>query len=389
MRAVEAEARSRDMPVTAVILVPLLVCALFAAAVHEQWRRMGRPDHAGTWLAAFVVAGAGWAATGLEALLTTRFVFPGSALVLCWFAAVLLGAHGLRQRAKRTDRGPVLLSIWVGTAVGVSLLQDLAIEDLGVRVAMALVLIAGGAMLASVAVGPRRRPARASAWLGAAINAALAVLCMMLAVVALNVPSLAMLEFAALMLVPLLVCCGVTITACLNEDRAHGLERLARTDALTGVWNRRGFEEGARYVLDRLKARGGSAAAVAIADIDGFKGINDAHGHGVGDATLVRFADTLRSVTERGDMLARLGGEEFAILAIGVDGSSLRQRMERVRSLLSVPSIDPNGPPSITASFGVATLAGGQASLREALELADRALYRAKSEGRNRVALAD
>ncbi|PZU09187.1 diguanylate cyclase [Sphingomonas sp.] len=376
------------MPASAVILVPLLVCALFTAALYEQWRRMGRADHASSWLWAFLVTGGGWLVTGLESALAARFVFPGSALLLCWFAASLLGARGLRQRAQKPDRAIVLFAIWVGTTIGVSVLQDLAIEDPVLRSAMAMVVIASGAMIAGIAIGPRSRRASASAWLGALINVAFAALCLMLAFAVLRLPMTAMMEITSLTLVPLIVLCGVTIMACLNEDRAQGLERLARTDALTGVWNRRGFEEGARHLLQRFHATGGRAAAVAIADIDGFKGINDNHGHAMGDATLARFAETLRGVVGPGDMLARLGGEEFAILAIGIDGPALRQRMERVRSLLNVPSIDPNGPPTITASFGVTTLAT-DGSLREALERADRALYRAKSDGRNRVLLAE
>jgi diguanylate cyclase (GGDEF)-like protein len=377
------------MPVAAVIFVPLLVCALFAGAVHEQWRRMGRAAHAGSWLCAFVVAGAGWLVTAIESGLATRLVFPGTALVLCWFAAALLGARGLRQRAQRTDRGPVLLAIWVGTTIGVSVLQDLGIDDPVARSAMGLVIVACGAALAAIAIGPRHRRASMSAWLGATINILFAGMCLLFAFLTMRVSPPVIIDSISLMLVPLLVLCGLTILACLNEDRAQALERLARTDALTGVWNRRGFEEGARHLLDRLHAMGGGHAAVAIADIDGFKGINDGYGHAMGDATLARFAETLRSATEPGDMLARLGGEEFAILAIGVDGPSLRQRMERVRSLLAVPSIDPQGPPAITASFGVASLDSDHRSLRDALERADRALYRAKGEGRNRVNLAE
>lgn len=377
------------MPVTAVILVPLFVCALFAAATYEQWRRMARADHAASWVGAFVVSGLGWLATAVQSLLASEFVFPGSAIALCWFAAALLGARGVRQRAGRPDRGVVLLAIWLGTTIGVSLLNDLSVPDPVERSAMAMVVVAGGAMLAAFAIGPRNRRSAQSLWLGAAANMSFALLCLMLAFVALRFPIVAMAEFTIIVFVPLIVLCGVTMMSCLHEDRAHVLERLARTDALTGVWNRRGFEEGARHLLSRFKRGGGKVAAVAIADIDGFKAINDAHGHGVGDATLARFADVLRGAIDPGDLLARLGGEEFAILTVGTDGPALRQRMDRVRSLLSVPSIDPHGPPAITASFGVATMDSDHQSLRDGLERADRALYRAKNDGRNRVTLAE
>lgn len=377
------------MPLAAVTFVPLIVCALFAAATYEQWRRMGRADHAASWLWAFVVAGAGWLAMVLEQLLQRTAIVPGAALSLCWFAATLLAVRGLRQRGRRADRGPVLLSIWVGTSIGVNMLQDLAIPDRPARAAATLVVVAGGALLAAIATGPRHRRAAFGVWLSAGLNGIFAALCLAVALFAMSEPTLDTAEMISVLLVPLLVLCGVTSMVCLNEDRAQGLERLARTDALTGVWNRRGFEEGAHHLLDRARAHDGAIAAVAIADIDAFKGINDRHGHAVGDATLVRFAETLRGVTEPGDMLARLGGEEFAILAIGVDGLALHQRMELVRTLLTLPTIDRNVGPPITASFGVATLDPHHFTLREALERADKALYRAKGDGRNRVLLAE
>ena len=174
----------------------------------------------------------------------------------------------------------------------------------------------------------------------------------------------------------------------LNEDLRVSLDRVARTDPLTRVWNRRGFEEGAAELLARLRGTPGRLAAVAIADIDSFKAINDQHGHGAGDAALVRFARQLGTAVQKGDLLARLGGEEFALLAIGVDGPALVERVERARALIAVPGQDNEGPVRLTASFGVAQFSSRSLSLRDALERADRALYRAKVEGKNRTVLA-
>ena len=378
------------MPAALLILVPLFVCALFAAGVHVLWRRNGGSAHAVSWAWAFWLGVLGWAASGIEAALAVHFVFPGGATMLCWFAAVLLAVRGVRQRGRLADRGIELLAIWVATAVSVTMLLDLAIGDSVLVSPMALVLVAGGAMVTAVAVGPRARQAGAAVWIGSAIAVAFALGCLALSIALLVLQGSAMaLAATTLVAVPLSVAAGLAAILALNDDRAYALERLARTDALTGVWNRRGFDEAARHLIARARQSGAACAAVAIADIDGFKGINDSHGHAVGDATLVRFAQVLRNAAEPGDLLARLGGEEFAILAIGVDGAALHQRVERVRSLLSVPSIDPKGPPVITASFGVATVDLDHHSLRDALERADRALYRAKSDGRNRVTLAE
>lgn len=378
------------MPVALLILVPLFVCALFAAGVHVLWQRNGGSAHAVSWAWAFWLAVLGWAAAGIESALAVHFVFPGGATMLCWFAAVLLAVRGVRQRGRTSDRGIELLAIWVATAVSVTMLLDIAIGEPVLVVPMALVLVAGGAMIAAVAVGPRARQAGVAVWVAMLIAIAFAIGCVALALGLLAFPGSGMaLAVTTFVTVPLSVAAGLAAILALNDDRAYALERLARTDALTGVWNRRGFDEAARHLLARARHSGATSAAVAIADIDGFKGINDGHGHAVGDATLVRFAEILRNAVEPGDLLARLGGEEFAILAVGVDGAGLHQRVERVRSLLSVPSIDPKGPPTITASFGVATVDLDHHSLRDSLERADRALYRAKNDGRNRVTLAE
>jgi diguanylate cyclase (GGDEF)-like protein len=154
---------------------------------------------------------------------------------------------------------------------------------------------------------------------------------------------------------------------------------------LTGVWNRRGFDEAAPHMLAKLRAEGRDRAAVAIADIDSFKAINDCYGHTTGDQVLIQFAKLLGTAVRPGDLLARLGGEEFVLLAVGVDALELYQRVEHVRGLVALPSEDGVALPSITASFGVAQLSPDTLALRDAMERADHSLYKAKREGRNRT----
>ena len=182
---------------------------------------------------------------------------------------------------------------------------------------------------------------------------------------------------------------GLAALLILNGDLCVALERLARTDPLTMIWNRRGFDEAAQHMLAGRTDAFGPIGAVAIADIDAFKSINDRFGHAAGDAVLARFAEVLKRAVRPGDLLARLGGEEFALLAMDIDGDALLARIERIRAAMASLGPDHGAPLPITASFGVAEVAGGPGALRDALERADKALYRAKGEGRNRAILAE
>ena len=306
-------------------------------------------------------------------------------------SAALMFVHGLRQRAGRVNRGAVLAAIWTAVAFGTSLLLDLAALHRVTVAATVPVLAAIGLLLAAVAVGPR-----GTRWMkldGAAMGllAALAVGNLGFALILLELPGVigAFSVQVPLWGVPVYVALGLAAMLLLNDDLSAALHRLARTDPLTGVWNRRGFEEAASFLIERLRNSTGRTASVAIADIDSFKAINDLHGHTAGDAALIRFAQLVGTAAHKGDLFARLGGEEFALLAIGVDGPALVERVERARALVGLPSEEPGGPAVITASFGVAQLSPRTLSLRDALERADAALYRAKSEGKNRTVLAD
>jgi diguanylate cyclase (GGDEF)-like protein len=162
------------------------------------------------------------------------------------------------------------------------------------------------------------------------------------------------------------------------------MERLALTDALTGVLNRGAImarleDEIARSVRERLPL------SVGILDIDHFKLVNDAHGHLAGDAVLrdlvVRVGDVLRQY----DILGRYGGEEFLIVAPHADLVQAAQVFERVRGAVAgQPFAVGDGPLWATVSIGVTTVVGNE-PVDQLVARADEALYRAKREGRNRV----
>lgn len=160
---------------------------------------------------------------------------------------------------------------------------------------------------------------------------------------------------------------------------------LATRDALTGVPNRRRFEEVGRVEIARA-VRTESPLAAAMIDVDHFKQVNDAHGHAVGDRLLSLIASESRAELRVADVLARVGGEEFAVLFPDTDLESARVVAERLRQRVAGLSVDADGATvSATISVGIAELARGE-ELEQLLARADAALYRAKEAGRNRVA---
>lgn len=169
------------------------------------------------------------------------------------------------------------------------------------------------------------------------------------------------------------------------------LEQLAITDQLTGLANRRHFDENARRALE-VARRNERPLSVVLADADSFKTINDRHGHAVGDAVLQCIARVMADNARKADLVARVGGEEFAVLMPEAGVGLARQGAERMREALErtvhlqVPQL---GDSAMTASFGVAAYERADDRLEDLLSAADTALYRSKTAGRNRVTIVE
>jgi diguanylate cyclase (GGDEF)-like protein len=159
------------------------------------------------------------------------------------------------------------------------------------------------------------------------------------------------------------------------------LEELSRTDALTGLRNRRSFDEELAMRFE-YALRYGRPLTLVMIDIDHFKEVNDAFGHPVGDAVLQKVAEVLKRTTRRSDVVARFGGEEFAVLLPETPMREALQFAEKIRAAVAAEDLGPGMPPRITISAGVAAISQSPEDLVAA---ADAALYRAKRSGRNRV----
>jgi len=164
------------------------------------------------------------------------------------------------------------------------------------------------------------------------------------------------------------------------------LERLAITDPLTELANRRRFAEALAAEIERSR-RYGNPLALVLADLDHFKRVNDRHGHAAGDEVLRECARALRQSVRAPDLVARYGGEEFAVLMPQTGLEQAIESAERARAALAALRVPPVDWP-LSASFGVAALLPGEGAAA-LLARADAALYEAKHAGRNRVVQAD
>jgi diguanylate cyclase (GGDEF)-like protein/PAS domain S-box-containing protein len=189
---------------------------------------------------------------------------------------------------------------------------------------------------------------------------------------------------------PMLVCLLHDISA---HKRSHDeLQRIASTDQLTGMANRRHFDTVLRREWQRAE-RGGGTVSLAMFDVDYFKGYNDSLGHHAGDHCLQQVAAAIAAIAHRPtDLAARYGGEEFVLVLVDTDAQGaekLANDARRAVAALALPHPASPAGPYVTVSGGVATVAPAHGRMEDLVQLADAALYRAKSLGRNRIVQAE
>jgi cyclic di-GMP phosphodiesterase Gmr len=173
-------------------------------------------------------------------------------------------------------------------------------------------------------------------------------------------------------------CVAIDVTD--QRRREEQLSERARTDRLTGIPNRGTFFE---ELTRHLGPDGAVACGVLFCDLDGFKVVNDVHGHAVGDAVLVEVAARLRSLAGPGDVVARFGGDEFVVLCPGCDDEAVGRLADRVEQRAAVPVATVAGPLVVGLSVGTAVGRPGEPP-DAVIARADRAMYGAKTRQRRR-----
>ena len=386
------------MQVAAVISASMLVISLILGlAMAIAWASFGRPRHALSWAIAYLLYGAEIIFVGVGTAMPSLYRLLEPFAFACVLGPAILVAIGARQRAG--------LPSWAGPLAAAAIAVFVVAEAFRQLHPIPWLSAADGlftsAMLAIaiVAIRPRDRQPEPAEWV---TIAALGVFILFeLLLVAADMNSIAHPNdaqrhelFTNLYLsglTPVFVANGVAAILLVASDLAARLRTLAANDPLTGVLNRRGFHEAALRAIANGRRHRHAITVVAV-DIDHFKSINDRFGHTAGDRTLLFIAGRLSEGLRKGDLVGRIGGEEFALLLVNSNADQACDAMDRMRAEIAAGFRDNGAPVPVTASFGIATVALDVAPpehlLAEALDEADRALYRSKIEGRNRTTLA-
>jgi diguanylate cyclase (GGDEF)-like protein len=376
------------------IIALTCIAAMLAAVMLIAWRSFGRPQPALVWAIAFAVGTLEWAVN-----LVIRLYGSGDGL----FHAVVAGlsclssaliAIGFVQRS-RAQASMVPLLLAAASAALLIALVTFVIPHRGLR--DAIWLFFGGLMLVISAANVARSSGSATL-----PERATVLMLVLFAAVDFGTAAMALGQGASghgegfrlfrtvlVLLYPIaFIGVGLFSVFLVAADLAENLRRLATSDELTGINNRRGFEEAAEREI-RNAQRQRRPLAVVVADIDNFKAINDRHGHTAGDRALRHFAGRLERLLRRGDLIGRIGGEEFAMLLVNTRAEDAVEVIERIRRDISAMPVEGPGRIEMTASFGVTGLRPGDISLAALLSRADRALYRSKVDGRDRVTSTD
>lgn len=376
------------------IIALIFIAAMLAAVMLIAWHSFGRPRHALLWAVAYAVGAGGWVGNLLLRLYPSDspMIYAGISGLICLFYGLL--AMGFIQRRQARARIMPLLIGAIGAALVIALVV-FVLPHRGARAAIWLVY-GGGMMLVSAA--SVARPLRRST----IPERAVALMLIMFAIIDFGIAALALAQNMAaqgeglnllrivLMLLqpPAFIGVGLFSVFLVAADLAENMRMLATSDELTGIYNRRGFEDAAERAI-RNAQRQRQPLAVVIADIDNFKAINDRHGHSAGDRALRHFASRLDRLVRRGDLIGRIGGEEFALLLVNTRAEDALDVVERIRRDIAAMPVEGASKVAMTASFGVTCLKPGDIALAALLSRADRALYRSKLEGRDRVTSAE
>ncbi|MEW4449524.1 GGDEF domain-containing protein [Qipengyuania sp. JC766] len=319
-------------------------------------------------------------------------VFAVVGIYLTYLMALSCGLVGLAQHYRRPVPKRALAIVWIASLAAIPVLLNLTYGSSARLLLYQLPYAALHLLMAHVVLSSGRRMALDR--LLACVSVLVALACLSKPIIAWAVGSasspqsyIASNYAAASQTIGSIALIALALGLLLVIMRDVMLEMVARsdTDPLSGALNRRGFEKHGVRAVERARRHGSPLAFVTL-DLDRFKAVNDGFGHAAGDRIIRELADLLRKRTGRYDVVARMGGEEFAVLLPGRDTQEAYDFAEDIRAIvardLRVRAADGM---TVTASFGVAELQSDD-QLSDLGRRSDLALYRAKAAGRNRVA---
>jgi diguanylate cyclase (GGDEF)-like protein len=379
----------------AIIFIALIVIsATVALVLAVAWHEFGRPPHAFTWSAAFALSAIMWTIDLIARIERPIGGGVGGPMLAIAGIATMLNTLGFRQRAGMDVRLGRLVAAALVNGVLVTLLAAVGASAVARATPFGLLNAVMFWLAARALTGRRRKGERVAARVAQAglillsgVN--LAFLAGMIgSLIGVPLFDLNILGTAMILLMPgIITGIGLFTVILLAADLADQARRLAATDMLTGLLNRRGFDEAGRALIESARRRSRSMAVVMI-DVDRFKDVNDRFGHPAGDRVLCQICSAIAAGIDRRDLFARIGGEEFALVLADADLAAAECAAEVLRGAVAELKADLAEPHRVTASFGVAELREGDRDLTDVCKRADEALYRAKETGRDRVVVA-
>ncbi|MGI9201130.1 MAG: GGDEF domain-containing protein [Woeseiaceae bacterium] len=369
-----------------------LVSLMIAIVFYMAWKTLGEKPWALRWSMAFTSLAIYWMAH-LNAERFPSFETYWLTANAFGFATLTLALRGHCERTNcqylPNNLWPVSILLFTGV-----MWTTLVSQNIGLSAAIFPVVGAVSLILASIMIIRHREKTRAAEW-ASAISMILFGISQIPYAVSIykQGPEIEavmeqMFVHPSVLLRPAgLVGMGMFVIFMLASDLYEDMKEIAVRDQLTKLFNRRGFGEQSAVAYSNAR-RTESTVSVIVADIDHFKSVNDEFGHGIGDEALQHFANLLSENRRAADIVARIGGEEFALV---LPGTSIREATkiadELCIKMASSPMVSAGRQIVMTASFGVATISDQDASLTDVVVKADRALYRSKRAGRNRVDL--
>jgi diguanylate cyclase (GGDEF)-like protein len=375
------------------ILVALtLASAMISVTFFIAWKTLGYKAFALSWALASVAATFRW---GLNLAIPW---FPNylSYWLTVSACAVFLITFGLKGHCQRTNTTWLPENLWPYAAIvyAGSVYLAVVLQHVGLAAAYLPFVAAVSLVLSAAMILKHREKTRPAEW--AAVTAIL-----LFALAQFATSGLAIMQgpegdqayrelhihFTFLSLPAGYIGMAIFIVFMIASDLSEEMKELAVHDQLTGLLNRRGFQEQGAAAFSLAK-RNGTRLSIILTDVDRFKDINDQFGHAAGDEALCHFADILKRKRRSEDILARIGGEEVALI---LPGASLERTMKIAEALckeLEASPLDVEGEQlAMTASFGVASISDKDSVMEDIVMRADKALYRSKRAGRNQVDL--